>query len=396
MPHALSGDARIYWRADGDRSLPPLVLGNSIGTDFAAWDPVMPRLMRHFYVVRYDARGHGASDAPAGEYTIAQLGADLDAVAIAAGLDRFDYCGVSLGGMVGMWYAANRPARLRRLILANTAPKFDPAIWRTRIATVLEKGMDSIADMAMARFFTPEFVARNGVEFQRVRNTFLSMSAPGYAGCCAAIRDLDLTSSLSAIQVPTMVLTGERDLSTPPAVGQQIADAIGGAVVVALPAAHIAATETPVQFCDAVIEFLVEPPVETEADRYEYGLNRRKQVLGREYVEQRVASVTPFNRRFQAFITRYAWGELWTSSRFQDVERRMMVLSMMVALGRWEEFELHVGAALRAGVEAQAIEEALVQAAVYCGVPAANTGFALAGKILAKAADEAGKDAAAK
>lgn len=384
MPHASSGDARIYWRADGDASLPPLVLGNSIGTDFSVWDPVLPRLMRHFRVIRFDARGHGASDAPAGEYTIAQLGQDLEAVADAAGLDTFDYCGVSLGGMVGMWYAANRPQRLRRLVLANTAPRFDPTIWKTRIATVLEKGLGSIAEMAMSRFFTPEFVARDNIEFQRVRNTFLNLSASGYAGCCAAIRDLDLTGDLQRIATATLVLTGARDLSTPHAVGEKIAAAIPGAKLKALPAAHIAATEIPVQFCDALIEFLVDAEVDTEQDRYEFGLERRKEVLGRAYVEERVASVTPFNKRFQNFITRYAWGELWTSSRFEDGQRRVMVLSMMVALGRWEEFELHVGAALRAGVEAEAIEETLVQAAVYCGVPAANTGFALAGHLIAK------------
>lgn len=389
MPHVTSGDARIYWRSDGDASLPPLVLGNSIGTDFAVWDPVMPRLMRHFHVIRFDARGHGASDAPAGEYRIEQLGQDLAAVADAAGLQSFDYCGVSLGGMIGMWFAANHPQRLRRLVLANTSPRFDPQIWKTRIATVLEQGMGSIADMAMSRFFTPEFVARNNVLFQSVRNTFLQTSAGGYTGCCAAIRDLDLTDALARITTPTLVLTGERDLSTPHAIGVQIAAAIPGAQVRALPAAHIAATETPVQFCDALIEFLVEPPVQTEQDRYEFGLERRKQVLGRSYVEDRVASVTPFNRRFQNFITRTAWGEIWTSSRFEDVQRRVMVLSMMVALGRWEEFELHVGAALRAGVEAEAIEETLVQAAIYCGVPAANTGFALAGHIIAKAKAQA-------
>jgi 3-oxoadipate enol-lactonase/4-carboxymuconolactone decarboxylase len=291
---------------------------------------------------------------------------------------------VSLGGMVGMWYATHRPQRLRRLMLCNTSTQMDPNAWKQRIATVQEGGMASIADMAMSRFFTPEFIARNDIALQRVRNTFLQIDPIGYTGCCAAIRDMQLTDKLARITTPTLVLTGDRDVSTPTAAGQAIATAIPGAITRALPAAHIAATEVPVQFCDAVIAFLVDPVVETEQDRYDFGLERRKEVLGRSYVEQRVASVTPFNKRFQAFITRYAWGEIWTSSRFDDVSRRLTVMSMMVALGRWEEFELHVGAALRAGVEAEAIEEALVQAAVYCGVPAANTGFALAGHVIAK------------
>ncbi|MBX6317957.1 3-oxoadipate enol-lactonase [Pigmentiphaga sp.] len=384
MPHVLSGDARIYWRSDGDPSLPPLVLGNSIGTDFSVWDDVLPRLMRHFRVIRFDARGHGASDAPAGDYTLEQLGNDLDAVATAAGCDTFDYAGVSLGGMVGMWYGINKPQRLKHLVLCNTSAQMDPKAWQTRIDTVRANGMESIVDMAMGRFFTPEYVERNSIAYQRVRNTFLQTSPTGYTGCCAAIRDMQIADDLQRINVPTLVVTGERDISTPPAAGEFIAGKIPGAMVRMLPAAHIAANEVPLQFCDTLIEFLTEPPVTTEQDRYEYGMARRRQVLGASYVDARTASITPFTRRFQAFITRYAWGEVWTSSRFDDTTRRIAVLSMMLAMGRWEEFELHVGAALRAGIEPALIEETLVQAAIYCGVPAANTGFQLAAKIIEK------------
>src|SRR5690606_29282965 len=191
----------------------------------------------------------------------------------------------------------------------------------------------------------------------RVRNTFLQTSPTGYTGCCAAIRDMQIADDLQRINVPTLVVTGERDISTPPAAGEFIAGKIPGAMVRMLPAAHIAANEVPLQFCDTLIEFLTEPPVTTEQDRYEYGMARRRQVLGASYVDARTASITPFTRRFQAFITRYAWGEVWTSSRFDDTTRRIAVLSMMLAMGRWEEFELHVGAALRAGIEPALIEE---------------------------------------
>jgi 3-oxoadipate enol-lactonase / 4-carboxymuconolactone decarboxylase len=382
MPHVQSGNARIYWRCDGDASLPPLILANSLGTDFSLWDPVLPRLMRHFNVVRYDMRGHGASDAPAGDYTLDQLTDDLVAVVNVARLERFHFCGVSMGGMVGTSYAARAGNRLDKLVLSNTSTTFDPAVWATRIAAVQSGGMAQIVEAVLGRFYTPPFVARNSLEFQRVRNTLLSLSPEGYAGCCAAIRDMRIADGLKRITAATLVITGTGDLSTPPARGEAIAQEIAGARIQALPSAHLPMTEIPCQWADTVLEFLDPIAALDEAGRYAAGLERRKQVLGEAYVEQRLAAITPFNARFQHLITRLAWGEIWTSSRFEDLTRRVMVLSMMIALGRREEFEMHVNAALRAGVEPQIIEETLVQAAIYCGVPAGNTAFALAAKAI--------------
>ncbi len=388
MPHVLSGDAKIYWRADGDTALPTLVLGNSLGTDFSLWDVVLPRLMRHFRVVRYDMRGHGASDAPAGDYTMTQLTDDLAAVVDAAGLEKFHYCGVSLGGMVGMSYAARAGNRLDKLVLSNTATDFDGAVWDARIDAVRRGGMVQIADAVMARFYMPTFVARNGLEYQRVRNTLLSLTPHGYTGCCAAIRDMSIANALPRISAVTLVIAGAHDLSTPPMRGQAIAAQIPGARIVTLSCAHIPMTELPCLWSDTVLDFLDPIPDYDEAQRYSVGLARRKQVLGSEYVERRLAAITPFNQRFQTLITQVAWGQIWTSSRLEDVTRRIAVLSMMVALGRWEEFELHVGAALRAGVETQILEETIVQASIYAGVPAANTAFALAGKLIATQQDK--------
>lgn len=383
MPHALSHDARIYWRTDGDPALPALVLGNSLGTDFSLWDILLPRLLRHFYVLRFDMRGHGASDAPAGDYTLDQLTDDAQAVIAAAGITQYHYCGVSLGGMVGMNLAARQPAGLQRLILSNTSPKFpDPALWAARIDAVRQGGMASIADAGLARFFTPEFVQIGDMGYQRVRNTLLGIDPQGYNGCCAAIRDMDLRAGLSRIQVPTLVVTGEFDLSTPPAVGQALAEAITDSDFVNLRSAHIPCVEIPTAYGDTLVKFLAPAEAHSDVSRYAAGLVRRKSVLGDAHVERSLKHATPFNAGFQQFITRYAWGEIWTSSRFPDLQRRLLVLALTAAQGRWEEFELHVGAALRAGVEPETLQELLNQIAVYTGVPTANTGFKLAGELI--------------
>jgi 3-oxoadipate enol-lactonase/4-carboxymuconolactone decarboxylase len=389
MPFAFNGVTRIYWRADGHSSLPALVLGNSLGTDFSLWDPVLPRLMRHFRVIRFDMRGHGASDAPDGAYTMDQLADDLAAVVRAAGLEKFHYCGVSLGGMVGMAYAQRADHRLDRLVLSNTAVSFPPEVWETRMDNVTRGGLAAISEAVLGRFFTPAFLALQDLRLARVKTTLLSIEPHGYAGCCAAIRDMRIADGLAAIRVPTLVLTGTHDQSTPPARGAEIAAAIPGATITALPAAHIPMVELPVQWGDAVLDFLLPEGDLAESERFALGLERRREILGRSYVDARLAARTEFNTAFQEMITQLAWGRIWTSSRIDDLTRRIVVMTMTAALGRWEEFELHVGAALRAGIEARIIEDALFMVSVYAGVPTANTGFAIAGKTLKKLADEA-------
>jgi 3-oxoadipate enol-lactonase/4-carboxymuconolactone decarboxylase len=393
MPYAFNGPARIYWRSDGRRSQPTLVLGNSLGTDFSLWDPVLPRLMRHFRVIRFDMRGHGASDAPDGGYTMEQLAGDLAAVVQAAGLEKFHYCGVSLGGMVGMAYAQRPDHRVDKLVLSNTAVQFPPDVWSARIESVARGGMTAIEQAVLGRFFTPGFLALDDPRVDRVRETLLSIEPHGYAGCCAAIRDMRILDDLALIKVPTLVLTGRHDQSTPPARGEEIAAAIPGAQVTTLPGAHIPMVELPVQWGDAVLDFLAPRDDLAESERYALGLDRRRDILGRSYVDGRLAARTEFNTAFQDMITQLAWGKVWTSSRLDDLTRRIVVMAMTAALGRWEEFELHVGAALRAGVESRIIEEALFMVSVYAGVPAANTGFAIAGKMLKKLEEEGGTQA---
>jgi len=385
MPFVNIDGVRLYWRADGRADRPVLLLGNSLGTDHALWDAVMPNLMERFRVIRYDMRGHGASDAPKGDYTIERLGRDALAVADAALARHFAWAGISLGGMVGMWLGSNAPERITRLVLSNTGARLDPKIWADRIAKIQSQGMGAIADAVMQRFFTAAFIERGDARYATVRETFLGLDGDGYCGCCAAIRDMDQSESIKRISAPTLVITGTEDLATPAALGEAIAAAIPGARRASLPVAHIPHLEATRAFCDVVISFLLDQGApKTEAQRYEEGLERRKQILGREYVEARVKQVTPFTAEFQNLITRYAWGEIWTRNAFDDRTRRLIVLAITAALGRWEEYRLHIGAGLKAELTQQDIKELLLETAIYAGVPAANTGFHHAQEFLPK------------
>ena len=256
MPVVTNGSVRIYWRGDGDATKPALVLGNSLGSDFSLWDPILDALMQDFYVVRYDMRGHGGSDAPQGDYTLNQLTDDVQAVIAAARLTSYDYWGISMGGMVGMELAARRPTGLRHVVLSNTAAEFDAGIWDTRMAAIKQGGMPAIIDAVIGRFFTPDFVTKNSMGLKRVRNTVLLTASHGYSGCCAAIRDMDLYPRLSLINTHVLVVVGDFDLSTPLARGQKLVEHIKGAKLVTVPCAHIPTTEIPELYLEAVVPFL--------------------------------------------------------------------------------------------------------------------------------------------
>jgi 3-oxoadipate enol-lactonase/4-carboxymuconolactone decarboxylase len=349
------------------------------------WELQVTDLLPYFQVLRFDTRGHGASDAPPGEYSIAQLGSDVIGLADALGLAKFAFCGLSMGGGIGQWIAGNAPDRVTGLILANTSPTFGvPGNWETRIAAVRKGGMAGIADVVMQRFFSPEIASRS-VEAASVRSVLVGTNPEGYIGCCAALRDADLTPLLSQIKSPTLILVGERDVSTPWAGhGEILAREIAGSQVLHLPAAHLSNIERPRSFSAAMLEFLLARQ-EAYTDPLEQGFTMRRAVLGDEHVDKAVAGTTEFNRDFQEMITRYAWGTIWTRPGLSRRARRLLVLATTAALGRWEEFTLHLRSGLEHELEMCDVKEVLLQIAIYAGVPAANTGFHIANEQSKKA-----------
>ena len=375
MPFVKVGDTRLFYRLEGMAGRPVLVLSHSIGCDHGMWDLQVPDLLPYFQVLRYDTRGHGASDAPKAEYSVAQLGADVVGLADTLGISTFAFCGLSLGGAIGQWVAASAPDRVTHLVLANTSPQFGPpANWETRIATVRKGGMASIVDLAMQRFFSPETI-QSSPEAASIRSLLLGTDPEGYIGCCAALRDADFTPMLRKIATPTLVIVGDKDVSTPwSGHGEILAREIAGSRTVHLPAAHVSNIERPRSFTAAILEFLRPQPASFE-DPKQAGLEVRRAVLGDAHVDKAIANTTEFNRDFQELITRYAWGTIWTRPGLSRRTRRLLVLAITAALGRWEEFTMHVRAGLAHELELCDVKEVLLQTAVYAGVPAANTGF---------------------
>lgn len=384
MPFVTTDGVRHYYRLTGAEGRPVVMLSHSLGLDHGMWDPQATELERHFRVLRYDLRGHGASDAPAGEYSIELLARDALAIADAAGAHTFAFCGLSIGGMIGQWLGAHAPERLTHLVLANTTSRMaDPSQMETRRKTVLAEGMAAVTDAALRRFFSPPAVAADTPPVASSRRTLLATDPVGYAGCCAAVRDLNQTGLLDRIHVPTLIISGDLDESMPwDGHGRVLSGAIAGSQVVRLPAAHVSNLERPRSFTAALFDLLLPRAEGTVAD----GMPVRRAMLGDAHVDRSVAGATAFTREFQELITRFAWGTIWTRPGLDPRTRRLLVIATTAAMGRWEEFRLHVRTGLAHELEPCDLKEVLLQVAVYAGVPAANTGFQIAAEELANGA----------
>jgi 3-oxoadipate enol-lactonase len=253
MPFVESRGARLRYEVSGPERAPWLVLSHSLGTDLSLWDAQVAALAQTHRVLRYDARGHGASAAPSGPYTIEQLAHDALALLDALRISRARFCGISMGGQTGLWLAAFAGDRIDRLVLANTGARIGTrAIWNERIAAVEAGGLAAIAEGVLARWVTAGFRDARPAETARLREMLLRTPAAGYAACCAALRDADLRAAARSVRAPTLVVTGAQDVATPPADGRALAAAIAGAAHVELAAGHLSNVEEAEAFTAAV------------------------------------------------------------------------------------------------------------------------------------------------
>ena len=260
MPTAQSDGCPINYEVEGPQNAPVLILSNSIATNLHMWDEQAPMFSKQFRLVRYDRRGHGKSGAPKGPYTMEMLSRDALAVADAVGAKKFNWCGLSLGGMIGQWLGANAPERLNKLVISNTNFYYaEKQPWDDRIKLVTEKGMTALADPMMERWFTPETRSRSPAKVARVRAMLTATPVDGFVGCCYAIREMDFRESNRSITVPTLVMVGAKDNATLPAYGEAMVAQIKGSKLATIPdAAHISNVEQPKIYADTVIRFLTQ------------------------------------------------------------------------------------------------------------------------------------------
>jgi 3-oxoadipate enol-lactonase len=252
---------RLAYRLDGPEDAPALVLAHALGLNLNMWDPQVPALAGRFRVVRYDSRGHGRSNVPAGPYTLERLALDLVAVLDALGIEHADVCGISLGGMGVQWVAVHRPDRVHRPVLANTSARIGTqANWTERMEAVCAGGMEAIRDDVVARFLSERFRREHPDETRQIAQMLDSTPAEGYIAACAALRDADLRSQVGSIRAPALLVAGGLDVAVPPGQMQELHAAIAGSELVVLQdAAHLASVEQPETFIAHALAFLGKP-----------------------------------------------------------------------------------------------------------------------------------------
>jgi 3-oxoadipate enol-lactonase/4-carboxymuconolactone decarboxylase len=337
------------------------------------WDAQADAFTDEFRVLRYDHRGHGGSPTPPGPYTVDELAGDALALLDALGIERVTFVGLSLGGAVGMTLALRAPERIERLALCCTSRRFGPSeTWAERAATVRAEGVEAVADAALERWLTPEAPA--GLR-ERLGAMLVSTPAEGYASCAEAIGGHDVRGQLGAVRAPALVVAGDGDPASPPEELEAIAEEIPGARLhVIEQARHLAVVERADEFNRLLRAFLDD------------GMRTRREVLGDAHVDAAIDRTTDFTADFQELITRYAWGEIWTRPGLDRRMRSAITLTALVAGGHENELAMHTRAALRNGLTPEEIKEVLLQTAIYCGVPAANSAFAIAQRVLGEEA----------
>jgi len=255
----------LHYRVDGPTGAPVLVLAHALGLSMAMWDPQVAPLSREFRVLRYDHRGHGGSPVPDGLYRIEDLGRDLLHLLDRLELRRVSFCGLSLGGMVGLWLGANAPERVDRLVVCCTAARMPrPENYAERAKVVRAKGMAAIADIVIGRWFTPAFLARRPDVVAGIKSILLATQPEGYAATCEALAAMDLRDDLPRIGASTLVIAGAEDQATPLEHADEIARRIRGAELVVIPdAAHLANIEQPDAVTDKILGHLKARTLQT-------------------------------------------------------------------------------------------------------------------------------------
>lgn len=354
---------------------PLVVLGPSLGVSTRLWQTVAADLAQDFDVVAWDLPGHGVSAPASDAFSIGDLATAVLDVVDRLGATRFSYAGDSVGGAVGLQLAVQAPDRVAAVAVVCSGARIgDAQMWADRAATVRRSGTPVMIAAASQRWFAPGFLDRAPEVGGALLGDLQHTDAESYALACGALADFDAHDRLSEIAVPVLAISGALDVAAPPELGRRVADGVQRGRFVELPGvAHLAPVEAPAQTAALLRDLLTAQ--RTQAEVYDAGMAVRREVLGAVHVDRATAAIDETTRDFQTLITRYAWGSIWTRPGLDRRSRSMITLTALIAHGHWEELAMHTRAALTNGLTRAEITEVVLQSAIYCSVPSANSAF---------------------
>ena len=373
--------------------LPLLVLGPSLGTSATAlWSACATHLTDAFDVVAWDLPGHGHNrSVPDEAYTMEELAGGVLEVVDTLLAERgetggsFAYAGDSVGGAVGLQLMLDVPDRVGSAVLLCTGARIgEPEMWSDRIGQVSSSGTSVMVSPSAGRWFGPGFLDREPERGSTLLHALQEADDEAYCQVCRVLSGFDVRDRLSEIGTPVLAVAGAADVATPTERLREIADGVKDGRLVELDGvAHLAPAEVP-ELVARLIRSHVLGEQEPSTASYDEGMVVRREVLGDDHVDRADAATTEFTREFQELITTYAWGTIWTRPGLDRRSRSLITLTALVAQGHHEELALHVRAARTNGLSVDEIKELLLQTAIYCGVPAANTAFRIAQQVLAE------------
>lgn len=378
----------------GAGDAPLVVLGPSLGTTSSIWDVVAHGLAEDHRVLRFDLPGHGFSPPVTQPFDMAELAVAVLGVVDSVGGGSFFYAGDSMGSAVGLTLALRHPERVRG-VAAFAAPAVygNPAGWHARAAQVRASGTASVVSMSASRWFAPDYLAREPGAGAAALDRLLQVDDESYALCCEALAAYDLAPDAPTIAVPVLFAVGEFDIATPAENVRALADLVPGSRFELMAGVgHLPVLEDPAASERLVRSTLgrttlirtTQPQPAPTGDRFETGMRVRREVLGDQHVDAATARITPETAEFQEFLTRYAWGEIWDRPGLSRRERSLVTLSSLVTGGHENEIAMHVRAGLTNGLRRAEISEAIMHTALYAGLPAANSAFAIAREVFAQ------------